>query len=614
MEDDLQVARRELDRAIEGRTLCTAFAETVASRGDESALRWRGRDGAWHGLSWGEYRERVRDMALALRAMGLGRGDFALIQTRNRPEHVIADLAILHAGATPVSLYNSLSPEQIEYIAAHCEARVAVVEDAAFLERFLSIRARLPRLEHIVVVDPEGASGEGASAWDDVLARGRGLAARDPGVFEASWRAVKPDDVATLIYTSGTTGPPKGVMDTHRALLWMCESYRRLDTPRGESRLLSYLPLAHAAERTATHWFGVVQGGTTYFCPDPTKLVEVLREARPTRFVGVPRVWEKLMAGIHAGIAAEPDESKRALVQGAIAAGIERVRLEQRGQSVPAELAAKLAALAPVLDAIRGKVGLGQIERAAAGAAPSSPDVLEFFHAIGVPIYEVWGMSELGSVGTAHPIGGNRIGRVGRAMPGVELRIADDGELLYRAPNVMKGYYKDPGKTAEAIDSDGWLHTGDVATLDADGYLAIVDRKKELIITAGGKNISPANLEAALVRHPLVGQAIAIGDRRPYVTALLVLDPEVAPAWARARGIAASGVRELASHPDVLAEIDRAVAAANEHFSRVEQIKRHTVLADEWTTATGELTPTLKLKRRIIHEKYAAAIDRMYTG
>jgi long-chain acyl-CoA synthetase len=261
---------------------------------------------------------------------------------------------------------------------------------------------------------------------------------------------------------------------------------------------------------------------------------------------------------------------------------------------------------------LRARIGLDRCERAAAGAAPSSREVLEFFNALGIPINEVWGMSELGCVGTAHPRDGIRVGRVGRAMPGVEVKIADDGELLYRAGNVMKGYYKEPEKTAETIDPDGWLHTGDIATIDDDGYVAIVDRKKELIITAGGKNISPANLEAALIRHPLIGQAAAIGDRRPYLTALVVLDPEIAPAWARARGIGTTTLADLATHPDVVAEIDRAVREANEHVSRVEQIRRHTVLAAEWTPASGELTPTMKLKRRVIAERYASEIERMY--
>ena len=614
MGNDLEALRREMDRAIAGRTLCSAFADTVASRPDEPALRWKDAAGAWQSNTWRQYRERVRDMTLALRDLGLGRGDFAVIQTRNRPEHVIADLAILHAGATPVSLYNTLSPEQIEYITGHCEAKVAIVEDGAFLARFHQVLARLPKLQHIVVVEPEAAAGENALAWSDVEARGAQLAAKDGGAFDASWKAVQPEDVATLIYTSGTTGHPKGVMDTHRAVFWMFESFARHDPIQPGAQVISYLPLAHAAERTGSHWLGVVHGFTTNFCPDPTKLLEMLREVRPTRFGSVPRVWEKLYAGIQAGLAAEQNESLRTMVQAAIAAGVERVRLEQRGEPVPPDLAARLEMAAPVFAGIRARIGLDRVDRAVVGAAPSSREVLEFFCALGVQLYEVWGMSEIACVGTAQPVGKVRLGKVGRAQPGVELRIAEDGELLFRAPSVMKGYYKDPEKTAEALDADGWLHTGDIATIDDDGFVAIVDRKKELIITAGGKNISPANIEAALVRHPLVSQAIAIGDRRSYVTALVVLDPEVAPAWARARGITAASVRDLASHPDVLAEVERAVAAANEHFSRVEQVKRHTVLADEWTPATGELTPTMKLKRRVILAKYADAIERMYAG
>jgi long-subunit acyl-CoA synthetase (AMP-forming) len=611
---DVGAERRDIERAIEGKTLCSVFADTVAARGDAPALQWRAADGTWKGLGWSAYRERVRDLTLALLEMGLGRGDFALIMTRNRPEHVLADLAILHAGATPVSLYNTLSPEQVAYIAGHSEAKVAFVEDAGFLERFRAVRDELPRLERLVVIEPGADSDPWVVPWNTLAQRGADLARRDAGAFDASWKRVTPDDLATLIYTSGTTGPPKGVMDTHRAILWMGESYRRLEIPKPDARVISYLPLAHAAERTASHWLGLLFGWTTSFCREPTEIPAVLRDVRPTRFAGVPRVWEKLHAGVQAAIAADPDDSRRAAVRRAVEAGIERVRLEQRGEPVTPELAQKLEAAAPVFEAIRSRIGLDRCELAAVGAAPSSREVLEFFHAIGLPLYEVWGMSELACVGTAHPIGGIRVGKVGRAMPGVELRIADDGELLYRAGNVMKGYYKEPEKTAETIDADGWLHTGDIATIDPDGYVAIVDRKKELIITAGGKNISPANLERALVRHPLVGQAAAIGDRRPYLTALVVLDPEVAPVWARARGIAATAIADLASHPEVLAEIDRAIREANEHVSRVEHIRRHTVLAVEWTPSTGELTPTMKLKRRVIEARYADVIERMYAG
>jgi len=611
MARDIAAERADIDRAIEGKTIPSIFAERAAELADLPALRFR-QGGDWQSITWAEYRERVRDVTLGLRALGFARGDFGALMARNRPEHTTADLAILHAGGTPVSLYNTLAPEQVAYVAGHCEARVAFVEDAAFLERFLKVRAELPRLEKVVLFEPsEAAESDWVITFDELVEMGRAEHARDPEAFDRSWRAVEPDDLLTLIYTSGTTGPPKGVMDTHRIVIWTLESFARMKRLDPSYNLISYLPLAHAAERFATHWNGIYSGSVVHFCPDITQLLPTMLEVRPSWFVGVPRVWEKLYAGINAALGAEPDEVKRAAIGRSLEIGREVVAHEQKGVSLPADLQEAWNATRPVREAIAGKVGLDRCEATVTGAAPIATEVIEFFHAIGLRLSEIWGMSELVAPATWNGLDRIKIGTVGYTLPGVECAIADDGELLCRGGNVMAGYYKEPAMTAETLEG-GWMHTGDVATVDPDGYFTIVDRKKELIITAGGKNISPANLENLLKQHPLIGQACVIGDRRPYCSALIVLDPEVAPVWAARAGLDARTVAEISARPEVLAEVERHVAWVNERVARVEQIKRFTLLGAEWTAESEELTPTMKLKRRVINQKYADDIDQLY--
>jgi long-chain acyl-CoA synthetase len=610
---DAAAERSEIDRAIEGKTLCSAFAETVARRGDAEALVGKARDGTTRSYSWNQVRDRVREVALGLHALGVAPGSFGVIMGRNRPEYVIADLGAVHAGATPVGLYNTLAPEQVSYIANHCDARVAIVEDAGFLAKFQAVRAELPKLERIVLL--EGDSDDpSVTTWDQLLATGRAEHARDPQAFDRLWQAVKPDDVLTLIYTSGTTGPPKGVIDTHRTALWVLESMRRAAPPDDDDRVISYLPLAHAADRFLIYYATMVSGNTAVFCSEVTQILQTMIEVRPTSFGGVPRIWEKLHAGLTSAITNEPDEPRRRMVLGALEVGRAVVALEQRGEPVPAALAQQRAMVEPIFAAIRARIGLDRARYTVTGAAPTPREVLEFFHAIGIRIADVWGMSEIAVVGSRNPAERIKIGSIGTALPGVELRLAPDGELQVRGGMVMRGYYKDPQKTAETIDQDGWLSTGDIAKVDADGYYTIVDRKKELIITAGGKNISPSNLESLLKAHPLIGQACVIGDNRAYLTALIVLDGQVAPAWAAAHGIATPAIAELAAHPEVQADIARAVAAVNEHVSRVESIRKWTILPTEWTAESEELTPTLKLKRRVIHDKYVKAIAAMYGG
>ena len=501
---------------------------------------------------------------------------------RNRPEFHVADMGVLLAGATPVSIYNSSSPDQIQYLASHCDAVVAVVEDVDFLERFLKVRGELPALRQVVVVDdPDGLAPDDVVRFDSLLDV-------DPVDIEAAAAAVQPGDLATVIYTSGTTGPPKGVMLSHYNVCWTTESTRRaIGFPVEGFRLVSYLPMAHVAERMVTHYFHVLDGTEVTSCPDPAQLAAYLREVRPNYFFAVPRVWEKLYAGVHAALAADPE--KGASVWKAMEAGA-------------------VDALAPV----RAQIGLDDCKVAFSGAAPIPLEVFMLFLKLGLPMSEIYGMSECCGPMTWEPFDVHP-GTVGPPIPGCEVKLLDDGEVCCRGGNVFLGYLKDPARTAEVLDDEGWLHSGDIGVFDDGGYVKIVDRKKELIITAGGKNISPANIEAALKSFPLIGQACVIGDMRPFVSALIVLDPEVAPAWAKSRGIEASTMAELSRHPDVRAEVERAVAEANARFSQVEQVKRFTLLTDEWLPDSEELTPTMKLKRRGVLTKYAEEIEALYT-
>jgi len=613
---DVHAERASIDAQSEGKTTCDVLARNAETYPDHPALSWE-EGGRWRTLTWRQYRDQVAAAAMGLRSIGIARGDFVAIMTKNRPEHVITDLGAVHAGATPVSLYNTLAPEQIQYIADHCNAKVAVLEGREFMERWEKVKADLPALERVILLsDAEELPGyDWVLSWADLLARG--TAALDaPGggeSFEALRRDVKPEDLATLVYTSGTTGPPKGVMITQRNVVWTVNSLdRTIQYPAG-LKGISYLPLAHIAERAATHYVGMAKAGHIHFCPDVLRVFEVVPQVRPHAFVGVPRVWEKVQAGVMAKLAAEEDARKRKIALAAIEAGRLGAKLEAEGSPVPLGLKLKRALFDKlVYSKIRHAIGLDRSMVRVTAAAPISTDTLQFFAGIGLPLAEVYGMTEDTGPATANPPDRIRLGTVGLALPGVEVKLGDEGEILVRGGNVCPGYYKDPEKSAETFDTDGWLHTGDIGTIDADGYVRIIDRKKELIITAGGKNISPANLERLFKQHPLIGQACVVGDRRPYVSALVVLDAEVAPGWASSNGLTFSTIAEFSREPRVHAEIQKAVDDANQHVSQVEKIKRFTILPTEWTVDSEELTPTLKLKRRVIHEKYAEEIEALY--
>ncbi len=589
--------------ALDAATLAEAFQATAAGHAERTALRTKDDE---FSATWAEYAQRVRAVAAGLAALGVGRGDTVGIMLTNRPEFHFVDAGAMHLGATPFSVYNTSTVEQIEYVVGDAANRVLITEED-FLDTVLTVRDAAETVEHVVVVDGEPRGG--AISLAELEGRG------DPGFdFEAAWRAVEPDDLATLIYTSGTTGPPKGVQLTHANLLSAFRAIDQVFRLPDEGRLISWLPMAHIAERNASHYVSIGYGATVTCCPDPRQVAVYLAEVRPTWFFAVPRVWEKLKAAMEIGIGAEPDENRRQAVEWALGVGKRKVEAEQSGAELPPELAAEYAkADELVLSKLRERIGLDQILFANVGAAPTPPEVIEFFHAIGVPLSEVWGLSESSGVGTCNPPERIKIGTVGPPKPGVELKLAEDGEVLMRSPVLMAGYRNDPEKTAGAIDAEGWLHSGDVGELDEDGYLRIVDRKKELIINAAGKNMSPANIESKIkAASPLIGQVCVIGDNRPYNVALVVLDADVVSVFAQEHKIEDRSFAGLAAAPAILEAVAAGVERGNASLSRVEQVKKFKLLPTEWLPGGDELTPTMKLKRRPVAAKYAAEIEELY--
>ncbi len=565
----------------EARTLCASFQATAAQAPHEVALR--SADGAVE-LTWADYSAQVRALAAGLAALGVGRGDSVALMLSNRVEFHPCDTAALHVGATPFSIYNTSSPEQITYLFSNAGNRVVITE-LAFVDRVLA--ARGADVEHVVCVD---GARDGAISLDQLSSLGD-----KEFDFEGSWRAVEPEDVVTLIYTSGTTGPPKGVELTHANMLAQCRAAGAVLPIRAGARITSYLPSAHAADRWSSHYNQMVYGVQVTAVPDARQIAAVLPDVRPTVWGGVPRIFEKIASALEAAIAAQPS------LQKAVDVALQKVRLEQAGEPVPDELAAAHAELdAQVLSKLRERIGLDKAEWIISGAAPLGRDVHEFLLALGLPMVELYGMSECSCIATVCSPAEARIGTVGRVLPGHEARLADDGELLLRGPSVMRGYRRDPGRTADAFGAEGWLLTGDIAEIDGAGYVRIVDRKKELIINAAGKNMSPANIEEKLkAASPLIGQAVCIGDARPYNVALLVLDPD-----------GSASVDE----DSIAGQVEVAVERANERLSRVEQIKRYELLREEWLPGGDELTPTMKLKRKPIAEKYSAVIERLYSA
>ncbi len=601
---EARTAERSTDQpaGLRAKTACEAFQATAEAHPDRTAIRTRADE---FSCTWGEYAERVRSIAAGLAALGVDRGDTVALMLTNRPEFHFADAAAMHLGASPFSIYNTYTPEQIAHLLTDAESSVVITE-RAFGERILAVREKVESVKQVVIVD--GDAPEGTISLDDLAGRGD-----DDFDFEAAWKAVEPDDILTLIYTSGTTGPPKGVEITHANI---CETVRSYDDmiqfPDG-GRIVSYLPMAHVAERNVSHYLPMLCGFETTCCPDAREVMAYLPEVRPTWFFAVPRIWEKLKAGLEQMLASAPEDERKATAK-AMDAALEKVRLEQSGEEVPEELTSRVAeADEEIFSKLREHLGLDQIEACNVGAAPTAPEVIEFFHALGIPLAELWGMSETTGAGTCNPPDRIKIGTVGPAAPHCEIKLAEDGEVMVKGPIVMKGYRNLPDKTKETFTDDGYLLSGDIGEFDDDGYLKIVDRKKELIITAAGKNLSPANIEARLKQIPLVSQAVAIGDRRKFVSALLTLDDEAAKSWAKEHGMDRDP-EKLAESQELIEEVQRGVDEANEELARVEQVKKFKVLPADWEPGGDELTPTMKLKRKPIAEKYADEIEALYSG
>jgi long-chain acyl-CoA synthetase len=585
---------------LPAQNLVKAFYASVERLGDDLAIRDEAREVE---LNWTELRDRVHRIAGGLAKLGLRKGDTVAIMLNNRWEFIPCDLAAVSLGGVPFSIYQTSAPEQIQYLLSDAKSKIAIVEKA-FLDRILEARKDLPDLEHVIVVDGDG----GDHTLDAVMEMD---AEFDPA---ESVEALGPDDLLTLIYTSGTTGPPKGVQLTHRNLLFAVATADELiQLPERGGKVISWLPAAHVAERNAHYYLPVARGLSVHVCPDPRQIAEFLPKVKPTWFFAVPRIFEKLKAGIEATLAGLPDEQRVPAQQG-LEASLQKVRAEQAGEEVPAELAAAAAqAEEQMFSKLRAQLGLDEALAVNVGAAPTPLEVLEFFYAIGIPVGELWGMSETCGLATCNPPDRIKLGTVGPPTPGVELKLDDDGEVLVKADCIMPGYRNLPEKNAETFTEDGWMRTGDIGELDEDGYLKIVDRKKELIINAAGKNMSPANIESNLkAASPLIGQVAAIGNARPFNVALVVLDPDYAPVWAKQSGLEGKSIEELATEDKAREEVQSAVDEANEKLSRVEQIKKFAILPTQWEPGGDELTPTMKLKRKPIDEKYAEEIEALY--
>jgi len=563
--------RAELLAGIAGQTLTSWLSRNAEEHPGSPALTWR--DGeSWRTLSWGGYRDRVEEVGAALVATGVEHGSRIAIMAGNRIEHVICDLAAVGVGAVPVSVYPTMSVEQVAYVAADAGVTLAVLADDV-IDRWRAVRDASSGLRIVAL----GDGAEGTVGWQEFVSAGSSALTGDPAIVARRAARTDPSDPATVIYTSGTTGVPKGVVLSQANVAFLVAAFQRvIEFPPGFVNI-SYLPLAHIAERLFSHYIGLSRHGHTWFCPDPAGLPEVLLASRPHAFLGVPRVWEKLRAAAEHGLAATGADP------------------------APAAVAE-----------VRARLGLDRCVVCLSGAAPMRLDVLEFWSRLGLLVQQVYGMTETTGVATVHRPGDGTFGHVGPALPGVELRLLEGGEVTVRGPGVMTGYLGRPEDTAAVVDRDGWLRTGDLGALDDAGRLRIVGRAKEIIVTSGGKNIAPVPIEAKIAEHPLVGQVCLVGDDRPYLVALVVLDPAALAPWAQAHGVELTDVQEAVADARVRAAVQGAIDAANGGLSRPEQVRRFALLGREWTADSGELTPSLKLRRAVVREKYAERIDELY--
>jgi long-chain acyl-CoA synthetase len=580
------------------RTMADVIPLAGRKHGDRPAIKHKVGD-EWVDVSYRQLAERVKHVALGLIDLGIRPGDKVSILSNTRPEWTYALFGILGAGATCVSIYQTNSPEECHYVLHHSEARAVFVEDQEQLEKIRHVEAELPDLELIIVMEPSGDIGD-AVTFDDLCSRG---SRRPDSDYEERIAAVGDDDMCLYIYTSGTTGPPKGCLLTHG-------NYRRVTDMVETDGVLSddeviylFLPLAHAFALLIQFISFDIGSAIAYWEKDPQKIIPNLMEVKPTYFPSVPRIFEKIYT--LANSVGDPEE-----IRHYVDAGFKVRQLEERSEPVPADLQATFdEGEEKLYQNVRNLFG-GRIRQAVTGAAPISKEILEFFYACGVPVMEGYGMTETSTVASSNRPDAFRFGSVGKPLRGVEAKIADDGELLLRGANIFQGYFKNEEATREAL-ADGWLHTGDLGSIDEDGFIYITGRKKDIIITAGGKNITPANLENGLKQNRWISQAVVIGDRRPYLVALITLDPEEVPAFAEQHGLEPD---DVPGSLEMRAEVQNAVDHVNATVGRVEQIKKFTILPQDLSQPTGELTPTLKVKRNVVNEKYAGDIEALYAG
>src|SRR3954452_21507316 len=593
-----------MERGTKSSTLADLLPLSAQRYGSAPAVRYKQED-KWVDRSFTEVLEVARSLSLGLIDLGIAKGDKVSILGNTRPEWTYFDFAALSAGAVVVPIYQTNSPEECQYVLENSDAKVVVVEDDEQMEQVRAVRDQLPLLDHVVRMT---GSSEDAISLEDLAARG---AARDAAEWETRWRSVTKDDICTFIYTSGTTGPPKGCIISHGNYRSMLDMVNETSVIEEEDLTYLYLPLAHSFALLIQ--FGSYDLGTTiaYWERDPQKILPNLAELHPTYFPSVPRIFEKIYTAATSGMEKEGG-LKKAIFDWSIKTGA-KMREAERSDRKPSFLLQRSYAFADkqVLSKIRNLFG-GRVRLAVSGAAPINPEILRFFDAAGVLVLEGWGMTEISTAATISTPEDFKVGTIGKPFPGCEVKIAEDGEILVKGPNVFQGYHKNPEATAETI-VDGWLHTGDIGEIDPDGFIKITGRKKDIIITAGGKNITPANLEAEIKQHPLVSQCVVVGDRRPYLVALVTLDPEEALAYAKEHGLP-EDPEALASDADIKRQIEEHVERINEKFARVEQVKKIAILPHDLSQESGELTPTLKVKRAVVAQKHEGEIEQLYAA
>lgn len=621
--------------AIEGKTLIDFIDRNANDYGDYPALNTPANKeySAWDSISWSEYRETSKALAAGLMELGLKPGDTAFIMSNNTKEHNIADLGIVYTGATPSTLYKQLKFSQIEYVANLMEAKVAIVGDLELFEEVNKAKKECINLEAIVLINgyEEKKDLDYVYSYHELIEKGREINSSDSSKLEKATATITPDSLACLIFTSGTTGKPKGVMISHKNVLWTIESlFGQMIPASMHPRIVSYLPMAHIAARAGDHYQAIYRVGQIFPVPVLEDMRDALPTIKPSVFLAVPRVWEKFKAGLETRIEENP---KKDLIAKAIANGLEKVEYEQKGENVPLMVKIKDAVFSKlVFSKFKEGLGIMDTEYFVTAAAPMNKDVHKWFHAIGIDVTEIYGMTEdtgpatigipggavetfskkLKSEGIDVPKVLNPIGKVGIPIPGTEVKVEEDGELCLKGNHVTQGYFKAEEETKETFDSEGWLHTGDLAEIDNSGYVKIIGRKKEILITSAGKNIAPVEVEDLIKPHQLIGQVCVVGDGKKYLSALVVLDGDGgAEAWASDNGMEYS-IESMASNPKVVDAIQKQVDEANSQVAQVQQIKKFVVLEKEWTDSSGELTPTLKLKRNVIAEMYSDEIESMY--